>query len=762
MKLSSKIGFGYGLVIVIALILGGTAIYNMNKVKNESTVLSTFYVPSISMESEVENQINKLMFNMRGYSLTEDPKFYALVQDNLKNVYEELEKTEKHMQGSSRLSKMKDDVSTVRKNTSAYEALIKESVTLIQRKGELIQTLNDNAAKYVKNSYDYLESQEVALKSELAVGREHADQWIMIMNCGVDVMSRPYPQDQKVAEDMAKSVDSCLEMLAKYQSGIKNKDSASQAQELRQVVAAYRQDCLALVAVSAGNKAETDKIKGKMAEERDKFLTSVIALQKAENQTQMTKILERASKITMANNIIDLGNDIRLRNFKSMAFKDMAGMSQAIVSFEKIDAEVKKLKAISVQPVNIQQLNDVSEAAKNYKEAMSSYLAFWNDLNALAKKREDVSAASLTATRESSKSGLTATQDIANQASNLLSASSTIMVVGLIVAVVVSILLAVLITLGITKSINVVITGLRKGTEQVTSASEQVSASSQSLAQGASEQASSLEEISSSLEEMSSMTKQNADNAKQSNSMSAAAAEAAKRGEEAMKRMIDAIEKIKGSSDETAKIIKTIDEIAFQTNLLALNAAVEAARAGEAGKGFAVVAEEVRNLAQRSAEAAKNTSALIEESQTNAENGVVVSHEVGEILAKIVTQAVKVSELINEVTAASNEQSQGVDQITKAVSQLDQVTQSNAANAEESASASEELSAQSIELNDMVSELLKLVKGQGAVTSMEPVGRVKKSSRAVAKVKTSAKTAVRDGFNPEKVIPLEEGDFAGF
>ncbi len=356
------------------------------------------------------------------------------------------------------------------------------------------------------------------------------------------------------------------------------------------------------------------------------------------------------------------------------------------------------------------------------------------------------------------------------------------------VIVICGLLMSWLMAKSITRPINRAIAALESGGEQVGSASEHISSASQSLAEATTEQASSLQETSSALEEMSSMTKQNAENAKQANILASEASTAADKGSRAMEGMSGAIQEIKHSSDETAKIIKVIDEIAFQTNLLALNAAVEAARAGEAGKGFAVVAEEVRNLAQRSAEAAKNTSALIEGSQKNAENGVRATEEFIGILNDVTTSVRKVTDLIGEVSAASNEQAQGIEQVNAAVSQMDQVTQQNAANAEESASASEELSAQAQQLQAIVRELTTIVDGAKArarVTNYTaPLGHSDKPGNPTAAGKTrqvkdrihdmvqhhnekmhrgsATNKVVKKVTKAEEIIPLEKEEVSGF
>lgn len=337
-----------------------------------------------------------------------------------------------------------------------------------------------------------------------------------------------------------------------------------------------------------------------------------------------------------------------------------------------------------------------------------------------------------------------------------------------VTAVVVGLFCAYYITRRIVMVLRRIIASLQDGASQVAAASGQVSSASQSLAEGTTEQAAGLEETSSSLEEMSSMTKQNADNAQQADTLSSQSQQSAQSGSEAMRRMSNAINDIQRSSDETAKIIKVIDEIAFQTNLLALNAAVEAARAGEAGKGFAVVAEEVRNLAMRSADAAKNTADMIQESVKNSQNGVTISAEVSKMLDEIVDSTQKTSDLVGEISAASSEQAQGIDQVNTAVSQMDKVTQQNAANAEESASASEELSAQAESMQEIVWNLSALVGGAGNVTThsaadhhRRAAGQTNLTDQAFHQIAQSEpkKSSVKAAAMRE--IPLED-DFSDF
>jgi methyl-accepting chemotaxis protein len=247
-----------------------------------------------------------------------------------------------------------------------------------------------------------------------------------------------------------------------------------------------------------------------------------------------------------------------------------------------------------------------------------------------------------------------------------------------------------------------VLTQVSTAGEQIASCAIQVSESSHSLSQSATEAAASIEEITASMTEMASQTGLNAENAEQANELSKSARGGAMQGAELMEKMLVAIWDINTSSEDISKIIKVIDEIAFQTNLLALNAAVEAARAGQHGKGFAVVAEEVRTLAARSAKAAKETAELIENSVAKTRNGTELADKTAGALQTIVDGANKVSDLVAEISMASNEQAQGFSQVNLGLGQIDGVTQQNTANAEESAAAAMELTSQAERMQQML------------------------------------------------------------
>jgi methyl-accepting chemotaxis protein len=459
------------------------------------------------------------------------------------------------------------------------------------------------------------------------------------------------------------------------------------------------------------------------------------------------KLRERMKKITLVNDIIDLGNGARIANWKAQALREPQFIIDADKNFDPMAEKFAAMREITADPANLEQINTTEKAGAEYRAAMKDFLANWEQLQAVGVKRGEVGNSVLALAKETSMAGVEGARKIADDASASLTASSLTLLVGLVICIAIGTFAALMITRSIVGPLRRIIGGLTAGSQQTSSAAGQVSSASVSLADGASRQAAAIEETSSSMEEMAAMTRQNAANAIKANALASQTKSSADRGVDAMQRMNTAIDDIKKSSDSTARIIKTIDEIAFQTNLLALNAAVEAARAGEAGKGFAVVAEEVRNLAQRSAEAAKNTAQMIEESVKNADNGVAITREVGAALAEISSAAAEVNELVAGIAKASNEQAEGNAQINTAVGQMDHITQANAANAEETASASEELSGQAEELSSMVRELESMVGGENTGYGPQlkvPAKPMRKSAPSPQPPRAQAKAPARN------------------
>jgi len=669
--IGKKIGLGFLGLVIITTLLGGMAIWTMSQAAGKARTMSVEDIPKVTVANSIERMSLLTMFEMRGYSLSEDTAFLQRARQNLEEV-------KQHLKEASTLAKAQNipDLTTaiekISEHVRQYETLSNTTVAATEALEKDRANMDVAAQQYMKACADYLEMQKNTLQASLQ---------------------------------------------------------------------------------NPGDGAE---------------------------------LQDRINKIAIANDIIDLGNAIRVGNFKAQANRDPQHFRQTQKKFDDLFPKLDGLRAITKQDNNLQQIAACRAAGEAYREAMTSFLAHWLEREDLAAKRTIAANAVIAQAKATALDGLDETTKAAQTSSASLSQGNLVLIGGLLLAIAISIAVAIIITRMITRplalavgvvenvaqgdltkkvevksedeigqmltALNQMIDNVRNIVGDVTSASnnvasgsEELSATAQQLSQGASEQAASAEETTSSMEEMTSSIQQNADNAKQTDKLATQAATDAQNSGEAVAKTVAAMKDI-------AAKINIIEEIARKTDLLALNAAVEAARAGEHGKGFAVVASEVRKLAERSQTAAAEISRL-------TAGGVTLAEGAGEMLLKLVPDIRKTAGLVQEIAAASAEQNTGAAQVNKAIQQLDQVIQQNSSASEEMASTAEELTSQAQQLQASIS-FFKVGTDQTKTThatasAKQPQTSVgAKNGRPARSHPTETRTPSRNGHAAGKEIVL--------